>query len=29
MFVYEARARLVQEHHQLNWDPIVGRFQLN
>ena len=33
MFLFEARARArarpVQEHHQHNWDPIVGRFQLN
>ena len=24
-----ARARLVQKHHRHNWDPILGRFQLN
>ena len=24
-----ARARPVQEHHQHNWDPILGRFELN
>ena len=29
MFLYEARARLVQEHHQHNWDPISGHLQLN
>ena len=29
IFLYEARARPVQEHHQHNWDPILGRFQLN
>ena len=31
MFLYEARARarLVQEHHEHNWDPTFGRFQFN
>ena len=30
MFLYRrARARLVQEDHQHNWDPLWGRFQLN
>ena len=31
MFLCEARARarLVQERHQHNWDPILGHFQLN
>ena len=24
-----ARARLVQEHHEHNWDPTFGDFQLN
>ena len=24
-----ARARLVQEHHEHNWDPTFGRFQCN
>ena len=30
MFLYEARARarLVQEHHEHNWDPTFGRFSL-
>ena len=25
MFLYEAQARLVQEHHQHNWDPIFNQ----
>ena len=38
MFLYEARARasyrniistIAQEHHQHNWDPTFGHFQLN
>ena len=33
MLLYEARERArwgsAQEHHQHNWDPILGRFELN
>ena len=24
MFLYEARARLVQKHHRHNWEPILA-----